>query len=414
MRRTSALAVFVLLACGLTSAQQAPPRLDATERARAKEMLGQIKTALREDYYDKTFNGLDLNKHFKAAETKLETAVSQGHAYAIIAQALIDLNDSHTFFVPPDRPANYEYGWKLSMVGDECFVVAVKPDSDAAAKGLKAGDRVLQFDAFPPQRDQLWKAQYLYHVLSPRRSLKVAVQGAETTRTLELAAKVTPKPRDRRVSLESLFEGTTDVSDGPPVVVSLAQRVGDVAIWKLASFGFNPEDVDRMFDEVVKGASALVIDVRGNPGGLVKTLEQVVSRLFDREVRIADAKGRKSTKTSIAKKHKDPFLGKLVVLVDADSASAAEVLARVVQLEERGKVMGDRSSGSVMESELKGFALEVPDAADMVLILYGASVTAADLIAKDGRARARGRRRTKSSPAAADLRAGATRRSPVP
>ena len=386
MRRTFIVIVLALAAAGVAPAPQAPP-FDRTERARAKEMLGQIKGALRNDYYDKTFHGLDLNQHFKAAEAKLDTAVSQGHAYAIIAQALIDLNDSHTFFVPPEQAAKYEYGWKLSIIGEECFVVAVKPGSDAAAKGLKPGDRVLQYDAFPPVRDQLWKAQYLYHVLSPRRALKAAVQGADgQTRTLELAAKVTPKPREKRVSLDNFFDGgTIDMSDGPPAPVSLAQRVGDVAIWKLSTFAFAPEAVDEIFDDVVKGASALVIDVRGNPGGLVKTLEQVVSRLFDREVKIAETRGRKSTKTSVAKKHKNPFLGKLAVLVDSESASAAEVLARVVQIEERGKVFGDRSSGSVMESELQGFALEVADPSELRLILYGASITAADLIMKDGK-----------------------------
>jgi len=387
MSRLLAAALFAVAATVATSAQQPAPVLNSTERARAKEMLAQIKTALRSDYYDKTFHGLDLNQHFKTAEGKLDTAVSQGHAYAIIAQALIDLNDSHTFFVPPDRAATYEYGWKLSSIGDDCFVVAVKPGSDAEAKGLRPGDRVLQYDAFPPLRDQLWKAQYLYRVLSPRRSLKVAVQGADgQTRTLELAAKVAPKPRDRRVSVDNFFDGgTLDLSEGPAAPVSLAQRVGDVAIWKLSSFGFEAEGVDRIFDEVVKGASGLVIDLRGNPGGLVKTLEQVVSRLFDREVKIADTKGRKSTKTSVARKHKDPFTGKVVVLVDSESASAAEVLARVVQLEERGKLMGDRSSGSVMESEFQAFALEVPDSSDLTVILYGASITAADLIMKDGK-----------------------------
>jgi C-terminal processing protease CtpA/Prc len=203
---------------------------------------------------------------------------------------------------------------------------------------------------------------------------------------LELAAKVTPKARETRVSLDNFFDGgRIDIDDGPAVPVSRALRLGDVAVWKLASFNFKPEDVDAMFDEVVKGATALVIDVRGNPGGLVKTLEQVTSRLFDRELKIGDAKGRRSTKTSIAKKRKNPFPGKVVVLVDSGSASAAEVLARVVQLEERGRVIGDRSSGSVMESELHAFALEVSDPSDLVLIFYGVSVTSADLIMKDGK-----------------------------
>jgi len=83
-----------------------------------------------------------------------------------------------------------------------------------------------------------------------------------------------------------------------------------------------------------------VIDMRGNPGGIVKTLEQLTARLFDHDVKIADLKGRKSMKPSVAKKRKTPFTGKTVVLVDSDSASAAEVLARVIQLEKRGLVGG--------------------------------------------------------------------------
>jgi C-terminal processing protease CtpA/Prc len=385
MRTAFAVLAVIAVTTGGVLAQQ--PRLDSTGRARAKEMLNQIKNALRNDYYDKTLHGLDLNQHFKAAEAKIDAAVSQGHAYAVIAQALIDLNDSHTFFLPPDRPAKYEWGWTTKIVGEACYVVAVKPGSDAAAKGVKPGDRVLQLGAFQPVRDQLWRAQYLYRVLSPRAALDVVLQApGGQPRQVQVAAKVTPRPKDQIVSLDNFLDGGSLTSDNEPVVrTSRAQRIGDVAIWKLESFNFNPDDVDPMFDVVVKDATALVIDVRGNPGGLVKTLERVVSRLFDRDVKIADAKGRKSNRTSVAQKRKNPFAGKVVVLTDAESASAAEVLARVVQLEERGRVIGDRSSGSVMESLVRGFVIEVPDTSDIVLIPYGASITEADLIMKDGR-----------------------------
>src|SRR5262245_32986988 len=193
-KKVAALAALTLSLVVVTAAAQAPA-LDKTGRQRAKEMLNQVKTAIKNNYYDQSYHGLDLNKHFKEAEGKLETAVSLGHAYAIIAQALIDFDDSHTFFVPPERPATYEQGWKLSIVGDACYVVAVKPGSDAEAKGLKAGDRVLQFEAFTPSRDQLWKAKYLYNVLSPRRSLKVVVQSpGGQPRPLDLGVKVTPRP----------------------------------------------------------------------------------------------------------------------------------------------------------------------------------------------------------------------------
>ncbi len=381
--------VYAVAAC-LSAASVIPaqqPLLSSTERARARDMLNQIKTAVRNDYYDKTFHGLDLDSHFKMAQAKIDTAVSLGHAYAIIAQALIDLNDSHTFFLPPDRTSKYDYGWRMSIVGDQCFVTAVKPGSDAEAKELRPGDRVVQFEAFLPIREQLWKAQYLYHVLSPRAAIKVAIQppGGET-RVVEVKSKVTPGPKDQRISVESLINGGRISSgDEPGTHISRVQRVGDVAIWKLASFNVAPEEVDALFDVAVKDARALVFDLRGNPGGVVKTLEAMTGRLFDHDVKIADVKGRKGAKPSLAKRSKNPFAGQIAVLVDADSASAAELFARVVQLERRGTVVGDRSSGSVMESEFHAFAIEVPDVSDLTLIPYGASITVADLIMADGK-----------------------------
>jgi C-terminal processing protease CtpA/Prc len=73
--------------------------------------------------------------------------------------------------------------------------------------------------------------------------------------------------------------------------------------------------------------------------------------MFAREVKIADWLGRNDTKPGIAKPIHNPFPGKLVVVVDARSASAAELFARIMQLEKRGVVIGDQTSGAVMEAK---------------------------------------------------------------
>ena len=82
----------------------------------------------------------------------------------------------------------------------------------------------------------------------------------------------------------------------------------------------------------------------------------------------------------IAKHHGSPFQGKLIVLVDADSASASELLARVVLLEHRGTVIGDKTAGAVME------AMDYQESlgAD-TQIFYLFSVTDANLIMTDGK-----------------------------
>ncbi len=358
------------------------PALDSTSKARAREMLATAKVAIRNTYYDKTFHGLDVEAHFKATEARLDSATSLGHAYAIIAQALIDLNDSHTYFLPPQRPARYDYGWQIGIIGDDCYVIAVKPGSDAEAKGVRPGDRVLQVGSFVPTRQELWKARYLYYILSPRNSLKVTIQppGAEP-RDLEIAAKVTQEPAVVEISLDNLIESGPGAMSDPIVRVNRTAMVGDISVSRLSTFAFADGSADKVMDGMLQGATSLVLDLRGNGGGQIKTLEALAGRLFDRDVKMADRVGRKNMKPMVAKKRKSPFDGKLVVLIDADSASASEILARVIQLEHRGVVIGDRSSGSVMQAEHGMGMLEGTEG----FIPYGFSITNADLIMADGK-----------------------------
>jgi len=69
----------------------------------------------------------------------------------------------------------------------------------------------------------------------------------------------------------------------------------------------------------------------------------------------------------------------LIVLVDSESASAAELFARTMQLEKRGKVIGDRSGGLVMEGRLYDH-----HAGADTRVYYAVMVTDADVIMTDG------------------------------
>jgi carboxyl-terminal processing protease len=128
---------------------------------------------------------------------------------------------------------------------------------------------------------------------------------------------------------------------------------------------------------------ALVLDLRGNPGGRVLTLERFVGYFFDREVKVGDFKMRKESKEiKVKPRRSNSFSGDLIVLVDSQSSSAAEVFARIVQLEKRGRVVGDQSSGMVMESMRYQYELETKDDAPT---LFGLMITDADIIMTDGK-----------------------------
>jgi carboxyl-terminal processing protease len=135
-----------------------------------------------------------------------------------------------------------------------------------------------------------------------------------------------------------------------------------------------------MFDKVKKHKS-LILDLRGNGGGAADTLKRLIGNVCDKEVKIAALEGRKEMKPMIAKTRGDKaFKGKIVVLVDSQSGSAAEVFARVMQLEKRAAVIGDRTGGAVMQS--RRFQHQI--GADVVTF-YSISITDANLIMADGK-----------------------------
>jgi carboxyl-terminal processing protease len=123
--------------------------------------------------------------------------------------------------------------------------------------------------------------------------------------------------------------------------------------------------------------------LRGNGGGEVAALQKLLGCVFDHEITVGEMKRRKDSKPLKAKSHGEgEFNGQLAVLIDSNSASAAELFARVVQLEKRGVVVGDRSAGAVMVSNFRPGALGDMSSGNMVF--YGASITVADLIMSDG------------------------------
>src|SRR5208337_3106023 len=160
--------------------------------------------------------------------------------------------------------------------------------------------------------------------------------------------------------------------------VRFAELSDDVAVLKFPGFFHTESEVEGMIGKV-REHRALVLDLRGNGGGSSETLKYLTAALFEKEVKIADRIGRSERKPLIAKPHGHPFTGKLVVLVDSSSASAAEMFARLVQIEKRGTVLGDRTSGSVMEAKFYSYRCGVGTA-----LFYGAEITDADVVMTDG------------------------------
>ncbi len=224
------LVAFTLVGLGallITVASEAyGQKLTKFEIEQGREMLRKVKSEFTKNYYDPTFHGMDPDERFKLADEKMKSAESSGQVLGIIAQLLLDLNDSHTLFVPPMRTSRVEYGWQMKPVGGDCYVSAVKPGSDAEAKGVSVGDKVLSIEGRPMDRTKVWLAKYLYYALRPQSGLTVVVQ---TTEGQQKQLFIQAKLRDRDFKLDEEDEDRLNRQ-------RFYEPNDDVLIWKMPHF----------------------------------------------------------------------------------------------------------------------------------------------------------------------------------
>lgn len=384
MRRGAMMIVIAgVIAIAASHQVHARPHHDAraaissSEVGMAQVMLAQVHDVLKHNYYDRSFHGIDIDARYRTYLERIKAAQSVPEAYRIIAAYLSGLDDSHTAFIPPPNANRVDYGYRIQVIGDSCFITEVRPGSDAAQK-LRPGDQVLSLDEYVVNAKDLQQLEYYRNAIAPRKiseftlrdpagvvrreSVRAQIQYGEEFAVFRLG--------NYRLAMENMLQ----------LLKSRTRQEGDALFWKLPAFVGNEGDVQRSISEARKH-SALVLDLRGNPGGAENILTYLLGSLFDHDVTIGKKVTRDGEKPFVAKtRGRDAFTGQLVVLVDRGSESASEILARVVQIEHRGTVVGDTTAGGVMSARF----FPLTTGANWVLH-YGVQVSEAELVMTDGK-----------------------------
>ncbi len=376
--RSRRLAAALLIFAPAVGAQQ----LTRLERSKGFTMLEDVRDDIVKNYFDSTYGGIDVRAVFDSARAHIERADRLEQVLGAIARATLELKDSHTAFIPPRLVYGAEYGWDMRFVGDTCRILSVKPGSDAESKGMHVGDALLAVGGVPLTRQNLWQLRYAINAIQPRPGLRVSLQSPSgTPREVDIAAKVIERrhivdPTSSFDLWELIREGQNAWEYDAPRYIDVADRM--VVLRPNHFYGYT-----SWVDDLMKRArdrEAIVVDLRGNLGGSVNSLLRLIGQFYEKDLIVATELGRNKPKEMIAKgAGMDRYQGALVVLVDAESASASEIFARTVQLTGRGKVIGDRTAGAVRESS--GYFHTI---GTQVIVSYGASVTIADLVMPDG------------------------------
>jgi carboxyl-terminal processing protease len=112
------------------------------------------------------------------------------------------------------------------------------------------------------------------------------------------------------------------------------------------------EFMEKLDDLKERGMTKLIVDLRGNSGGIMEAAIRIANQFLHRGQLIVYTKGRKQPRQEARATGKGEFeTGDLVILIDEYSASASEILAGAIQDNDRGTIIGRRSFGKGLVQE---------------------------------------------------------------
>ncbi|MDI6825539.1 MAG: S41 family peptidase [Bacillota bacterium] len=250
-------------------------------------------------------------------------------AWDVLLEALVRaLGDPYAEYIPPGEYAGLRdagvsgIGIMVDVVRGEPTVVAVAAGSSADRAGIVPGDVILEVAGWPA------------YGLSAGEIERLTRGAAGSQVTLLL-----------RRSSGALSRVTLRRQEMPVQSLRLQILPGDVAYLRISRFEEGTGRDFRGLVEVLRdwGFRRYVLDLRNNPGGLISEAVEAAQAFVPAGV-VGFAMDRRG-KLEVLRSYSSPWEFNLVVLVDQDTASAAELVAGAIQDRGVGKVVGTRTTG---------------------------------------------------------------------
>lgn len=324
-------------------------------------------------YYDPKFNGVDWEAVRRELRPRAEAAASPDEVRTVIRDMIGRLRDSHFMLLPegagpsdkPLRDLSGDLGIDLRYVDDQPLVVRVEEGSAAAAAGVQPGWILRSVDGEPigpAVARAAGTAGPRLGALEAWRIMTERVRGPiGSTAHLSL---VDGNGSSREIRIERRAETGQPVTLGtfPTLRVRTAQRslraasgarVGYVRfnVWLTPVDGVVARAVDEHRD-----AQGMIVDLRGNPGGLAAMLMGIAGQFIADRVSLGEMRSRDGTLQFFANPRAvspdgrpvKPFAGRVAILIDRLTGSASECFAGGMQSIGRARIFGEASMGQAL------------------------------------------------------------------
>ncbi len=280
----------------------------------------------------------DYNEAVAAISVEYAGDIDYEKATQAAIQGMLSTLDPHSMYFPysefkklrEDQDSRF-YGIGVTIVQhrDGVYIQSAVEGTPAGRLGLRYGDRILEVDG---QDARDWSSEQVSKKVRGGKGepvkIKVDRAGSEAPLDFTIIRDSVPLPSIRNAYMLRPGTGYVGLTGG-------FQSTSD-------------EELRDALDKLKsQGMRQLVLDMRGNPGGLLNQAIDVASEFLPRGQVVVSVKGRTEYTDPIVYKStgSDPEDVPLVVLINRGTASASEIVAGAIQDHGRGLIVGETSFG---------------------------------------------------------------------
>ncbi|MGH9928136.1 MAG: S41 family peptidase [Pyrinomonadaceae bacterium] len=280
----------------------------------------------------------DYNEAIAAISVEYAGDIDYEKATQAAIQGMLSTLDPHSMYFPynefkklrEDQDSRF-YGIGVTIVQhrDGVYIQSAVEGTPAGRLGLRYGDRILEVDG---QDAREWSSEQVSKKVRGGKgepvTIKVDRAGSEAPLNFTIIRDSVPLPSIRNAYMLRPGTGYVGLTGG-------FQSTSDEEL---------REALDKLKSQ---GMRQVILDMRGNPGGLLNQAIDVASEFLPRGQVVVSVKGRTEYSDPIVYKStgSEPEDVPLVVLINRGTASASEIVAGAIQDHGRGLIVGETSFG---------------------------------------------------------------------
>jgi len=290
-----------------------------------------------------------LNSILNIIESNYVDSVNRNDLVETAIPAILKKLDPHSIYIPAKDLAraneplqgNFDgIGISFNMLTDTILVISTIPGGPSEKLGLMPGDKILYVNDSLVAGKHLSDEKVMSLLKGPRGTvvkIKILRNGHKELLPFEIT-------RDK-IPMYSI-----DVDYMVNSYIGYI-RINNFAVTTVDEFMKGLRELKS------QGMTSLILDLRGNSGGIMEAAVQIANQFLSEGQLIVYTKGRAQPRSEARATGKGEFeTGDLVILIDEWSASASEILAGAIQDNDRGTIIGRRSFGKGLVQEPISFA----------------------------------------------------------